>query len=94
MPKVSATIIPGTPVRPAAAPAPTFKLYQGRSGSVWLVNGPGASSAKSGQMSRGILVAASARPQKDKHHVGYISEKLIVRDMTEFTGKIELRNVA
>lgn len=94
MPKATATIIPGAPSRAPAPVAPTFKLYQGRSGSVWLVNGPGARSAKSGQMSRGILVGLSSRPQKDKHHLGYTSEKLIVSDMTEFTGKVELRNAA
>lgn len=94
MPKATATIIPGTPARAPAPVAPTYKLYQGRSGSVWLVNGPGARSAKSGQMSRGILVAVSGRPQKAKHHLGYASEKLIVGDMTEFTGEVRLRNAA
>lgn len=92
MPKATSTITTGAPT-PAPAPvAPTFKLYQGNSGSVWLVNGPGAVSRKSGQMSRGILVGISSRPQKTKHHIGYVSEKLIVRDMREFTGKVELRN--
>ncbi len=94
MPKATSTIIPGRAPAPVAPAQPVYKLYQGTSGSVWLVNGPGARSAKSGQMSRGVLVGLSARPQKAKHHIGYVSEKLIVSDMREFTGHVELRNVA
>lgn len=94
MPKATSTIIPGASTPAPVAAAPIYKLYQGTSGSVWLVNGPGAVSRKSGQMSRGVLVGISSRPQKAKHHIGYVSERLIVRDMREFTGKVELKNVA
>lgn len=55
-------------------------LYQGRSGSIWLMLSD----------REGVILHLSASPQKTKHHVGYRSHKMKVRDMAAYKGEVKL----
>lgn len=71
-----------TKVNGGSAVAPTYpRLARGtKSGSIYLLTAP----------KTGVIVHLGEKPYKAKHKLGYTSAKLIERDMTPFSGSVEV----